>query len=165
MQPKTACMQPCQHKSPRVCVCLCVCFWEQMLHLNTSVTTLHISVFLLLSTFFPVNSMFDNFTLLTLLKKRTSCSKTAVRCFKRKWVNCRLLGVHYESQTMGLTELRSVSWWYFHTADSVSVCGAHAGCMSSGCPALLLLFSSVCPMWLEHITILLLFWRKQSNMA
>lgn len=39
------------------------------------------------------------------LGKRADCSEADVRCLKAKWVNHRLLGANYVSQTMGLTEL------------------------------------------------------------
>lgn len=86
------------------------------------------------------------------LRKRVNCLKADVWCFKRKWVNHRLLGVNYVRQTMGLTEPPSERYQLMILSHSCPCV-----CLQSTCPALLLLFSSVCPMWLECITIYLLF--------
>ena len=161
MQPKIVCTLSCQ-KAPEshseaytvgVCVCVYVCVCVIMrtcvwMYINVSIEAACSLPYISLPSFafslkqvtFPTMHRLSENKQLSHLRKRVNCLKADVWCFKRKWVNHRLLGVNYVRQTMGLTELPNERYQLMILSHSCPCV-----CLQSTCPALLLLFSSVCP--------------------
>lgn len=87
------------------------------------------------------------FHIFTLMEKGPSVQRLCyVQCFKRNWVNSRLLGVNYVSQTVGLTEMLNERYQLtIHSHNCLCPSAEHMLLLSNRCPALLLFLSLSIP--------------------